>query len=173
MRTLFRSSGRPGCFRKISRRPAQDSKNISPDALVSFVEASYHKLLILVALVAAVGSPALPQSQNNNTQDEPLKLSTQLVVVDAQVLSKKTGTPVNGLSERDFTIYEEGVKQQITHFSRDRLPLSIVLLLDVSASVMPVVEQVRNSGLKALNELKPGDEVALMAFGVWATVLFT
>ena len=135
------------------------------------MEAGYHKLLALVALVAAVGSPAFPQSQNSNTQDEPLKLSTQLVVVDAQVLSKKTGTPVNGLSERDFTIYEEGVKQQITHFSRDRLPLSIVLLLDVSASVMPVVEQVRNSGLRALNELKPGDEVALMAFGAWATVL--
>lgn len=100
-----------------------------------------------------------------------MKLSTQLVVVDAQVLRKKTGTPVNGLTERDFVLYEEGVKQQITHFSQDKLPLSIVLLLDVSGSVMPAIDQVRDSGLKALNELKPGDEVALMAFGVWATVL--
>jgi VWFA-related protein len=99
-----------------------------------------------------------------------LKLSTQLVVVDAQVIGK-SGSPVNGLTQRDFVLYEEGVKQQITHFSQDRLPLSIVLLLDVSGSVMPVTDQVRESGLKALNELKPGDEVALMAFGVWATVL--
>jgi len=96
-----------------------------------------------------------------------LKLSTELVVVDAQVLSKKTGSPVNGLTERDFVLYEEGVKQRITHFSQDKLPLSILLLLDVSGSVMPAINQVRDSGLRALNELKPGDEVAVMAFGAW------
>lgn len=130
----------------------------------------HHKALLVPALVAALASPIHSQAQQRN-EDEPLKLSTQLVVVDAQVLSKKTGIPVNGLSERDFVLYEEGVKQQITHFSQDKLPLSIVLLLDVSGSVMPAIDQVRDSGLRALNELKPGDEVALMAFGAWATVL--
>jgi len=115
--------------------------------------------------------PIHSHAQQRNEQDEPLKLSAELVVVDAQVLSKKTGTPVNGLTERDFVLYEEGVKQRITHFSQDKLPLSIVLLLDVSGSVMPAINQVRDSGLRALNELKPGDEVAVMAFGAWATVL--
>jgi Ca-activated chloride channel homolog len=130
----------------------------------------HQKALLLLALVAAVASPIHSQTQKRN-DDEPLKLSTQLVVVDAQVLTKKTGIPVNGLSERDFALYEEGVKQQITHFSQDKLPLSIVLLLDISGSVMPAIDQVRDSGLRALNELKPGDEVALMAFGAWASVL--
>jgi len=130
----------------------------------------HHKALLLPALVAALAAPIYSQAQRQN-EDEPLKLSTQLVVVDAQVLSKKTSIPVKGLSERDFVLYEEGVKQQITHFSQDKLPLSIVLLLDVSGSVIPVIDQVRDSGLKALYELKPGDEVALMAFGVWATVV--
>jgi VWFA-related protein len=131
-----------------------------------------HKAFLLIALVAVAGSPGFPQSQKKGSDpDEPLKLSTQLVVVDAQILNKRTGLPVNGLSERDFVVYEEGVKQQVTHFSQDRLPLSIVLLLDVSASVALAIDQVRDSGLRALNELKPGDEVALMAFGAWATVL--
>jgi VWFA-related protein len=131
----------------------------------------HHKALLLLALVAAIASPIHSQTQERTEQDEPLKLSTELVVVDAQVLSKKTGTPVNGLTGRDFVLYEEGVRQQITHFSQDKLPLSIVLLLDVSGSVMPAINQVRDSGLRALNELKPGDEVAVMAFGAWATVL--
>jgi VWFA-related protein len=114
---------------------------------------------------------SLSQSQAQEQQEEALKLSTQLVVADVQVLNKKTGVPVRGLTERDFLVYEDGVKQQLTHFSKDSLPLSIVLLLDVSGSVMPVIDSVRDSGLKALNELKPGDEVALMAFGVWTSVL--
>ena len=111
------------------------------------------------------------QSQAQDKQDEPLKISTQLVVIDAQVLNKKTGLPVRGLGERDFLISEDGTKQQLTHFSQDSLPLSIVLLLDVSGSVMPTIDSVRESGLKALNQLKAGDEVSLMAFGVWTTVL--
>lgn len=130
-----------------------------------------HKVSRFVVLAALLGSPGFSTAQKTTEQDEPLRLSTQLVVVDAQVLSKKTGIPVNGLTELDFVLVEEGVKQLITHFSRDRLALSIVLLLDVSGSVTEVIDQVRDSGLRALNELKPGDEVALMAFGAWATVI--
>lgn len=131
----------------------------------------HHKALLLAALVSAAVTPVFPSAQKGKEPDEPLKLSTQLVVVDAQILNKRTGLPVNGLSERDFVVYEQGIKQQISHFSQDTLPLSIVLLLDVSASVMPAIDRVRDSGLRALNELNPGDEVALMAFGAWATVL--
>jgi VWFA-related protein len=128
-----------------------------------------HQTLLLLTVSAFLLS--LSQSQAQEQQEEALKLSTQLVVADVQVLNKKTGVPVRGLTERDFLVYEDGVKQQLTHFSKDSLPLSIVLLLDVSGSVMPVIDSVRDSGLKALNELKPGDEVALMAFGVWTSVL--
>jgi hypothetical protein len=119
----------------------------------------HHKALLLVGLVAALGTPVFPNPQKGNEPDEPLTLSTQLVVVDAQILNKRTALPVNGLSERDFVVYEEGIKQQISHFSQDKLPLSIVLLLDVSGSVMPAIDRVRDSGLRALNELKPGDRL--------------
>jgi len=131
----------------------------------------HHKALLLLAAAPALVSWTYIQGPKHEAQDEPLKLSTQLVVVDAQVISKKTGAPVNGLTEHDFALYEEGVKQQITHFSKDTLPLSIVLLLDVSGSVTAAIREVRDSGLRALNELKPGDEIAVMAFGAWATVL--
>jgi VWFA-related protein len=114
---------------------------------------------------------AVSQSQQPGATEETIKLHTDLVVVDAQVLNRKTGVVVNGLAREHFTLFEDGVKQQVTHFSQDKLPLSIVLLLDVSGSVQPVIDQIRDQGLNALNELKPGDEVALMAFGTWATLL--
>jgi VWFA-related protein len=130
-----------------------------------------HKAIIQLTLVAAVVSSLHSQAQQQREQDELLRLSTELVVVDAQVLSKKTGTPINGLKQQDFVLYEEGVRQPISHFSQDKLSLSIVLLLDVSGSVMPVINQVRESGIRALSQLKTDDEVAVMAFGVWASVL--
>jgi VWFA-related protein len=130
-----------------------------------------YSIFLVFALLVATTPSVTWQLQQPGATDEPIKLSTQLVVVDAQVLNKKTGAVVNGLAREYFTLYEDGVKQQITHFSQDKLPLSIVLLLDVSGSVQPVIDQVRDQGLRALNELKPGDEVALMAFGMWPTLL--
>ncbi|MGI8835393.1 MAG: VWA domain-containing protein [Pyrinomonadaceae bacterium] len=52
----------------------------------------------------------------------------------------------------------------MSYFSKDELPLSIILLLDVSRSVRPIIHQIRDGALNALNRLKPEDQVAVMAF---------
>lgn len=93
-----------------------------------------------------------------------IKINTDLVVLDAQILRKKDGLVVSSLRQSDFALFEDGIKQEITHFSQDKLPLSILLLLDLSASVKPVIEEIRNGALQALRQLRPEDEVALMAF---------
>ena len=63
-----------------------------------------------------------------------IKVSTDLVVFDAQVIDKKSKRVIGDLTKDDFEIYEGGVKQQVSYFSRDELPLSIMLLLDVSGA---------------------------------------
>jgi VWFA-related protein len=119
-----------------------------------------------MALASFVGA----QTEQKKLEDV-IKLKSELVVVDVQALSHKTGRVINGLKKEDFTVTEDGVKQHIESFSQDKLPLSIVLLLDVSGSVSPVIEQVREQGLNTLQQLKPEDEVAVMAFGSFTTVL--
>jgi len=126
--------------------------------------------LLPLFLVAGLTLSARPQSQRQSAPEEPLRLTAELVVTDAQVLSKKTGLVVNGLALENFSLYEDGVKQRITHFSQDKLPLSIVLLLDVSGSVFPTIDRVRDEGLRALRQLKPDDEIAIIVFGLWAKV---
>jgi VWFA-related protein len=93
-----------------------------------------------------------------------IKVNTELVVFDAQVIDKKTHRVFGGLSQHDFEIYEENVKQPIVYFSQDQLPLSVLLLLDISRSVTPIIEQVGAGANDALQRLKPEDEVAVMAF---------
>jgi VWFA-related protein len=97
-------------------------------------------------------------------QQEIIRLNTDLVVIDAQVLKRKSGEIIKGLSAADFELYEDGIKQQITHFSHDQLPLSVMLLIDLSGSVSPVLNEIRDGALVALNRLKENDEVAVMAF---------
>ncbi len=63
-------------------------------------------------------------------QDEPpvFSATSELVVVDVQVLYIKSSTPAPALQAGDFQVSEEGVPQQILKFSRDEFPLSVVLL---------------------------------------------
>jgi Ca-activated chloride channel family protein len=110
---------------------------------------------------SAVWSPSRAQEKD---PVDVVKVSTDLVVFDAQVIDKKTKRVIGDLTRDDFELYERGVKQQISFFSRDELPLSIILLLDVSGSVRPILHQIRDGALNALQHLKAEDEVAVMAF---------
>ncbi len=96
--------------------------------------------------------------------NDVIKVNTDLVIFDAQVIDKKTRKVFGGLGQKDFEIYEENVKQPIVYFSQDQLPLSVLLLLDISRSVTPIIEQVGAGAHDALQRLKPEDEVAVMAF---------
>src|SRR5215470_5079406 len=113
-----------------------------------------------IAALTVVAQSLYPAPGQKSSDDQVIKLKSDLVVVDIQVLNRKTGRPVNVLAKEDFTLEEDGVKQYIETFSQDKLPLSIVLLLDVSGSVQPVIDQVAAHGIEALGQLKPSDEVA-------------
>jgi VWFA-related protein len=98
------------------------------------------------------------------TRDESIRLAVDLVVLDALVVAQKTARIVGNLKQEDLSLFEDGVRQEITHFSQDTLPLSVILLIDRGGCLDPFSEKMRRATLEALRRLKPGDEVALMSF---------
>lgn len=112
--------------------------------------------------LALLATARLARSQQSDPEDV-VRVNTELVVFDAQVIDRKKRL-VSDLTKDDFELSDRGVKQQITYFTRDELPLSIILLLDVSRSVRPILHEIRDGALHALRRLKPSDQVAVMAF---------
>ncbi|HJQ32187.1 MAG TPA: VWA domain-containing protein [Pyrinomonadaceae bacterium] len=96
--------------------------------------------------------------------EEVIKTDVDLVVFDALVLQKKTGRVVGGLKREDFALTEDGVAQQITHFSQNSLPLSVILLIDRGGCLDPFGENVRRAARDAISHLKESDELAVMAY---------
>jgi Ca-activated chloride channel family protein len=111
------------------------------------------------------------QEQQTSGDVPVVRVNVQLVQVDAQVLEKKTGSPVGGLSKEDFQLLEDGKEQRIAEASRDQLPLSVVLLFDLTFSVQPVLKPLAARALEALQHLKPEDEVAVMVYAASAELL--
>ncbi|HEX6731206.1 MAG TPA: VWA domain-containing protein [Pyrinomonadaceae bacterium] len=117
----------------------------------------------LALIICLAVAPCLAQQP---ATDDVVRINTDLVVLDALVIDKKTGQPVRDLKATDFELLVDDKRQDITYFSEDQLPLSVLLLLDVSNSVVPFIEQVGQSARSALERLKPQDEVAVMAFAI-------
>ena len=120
-------------------------------------------LALLFILSLCASAPAVSQSQDPSQSVDPIRISTDLVVVDALVTNQQTGRVIGALRADDFQLYEDKVKQTITHFSQDRLPLALVLTFDVGGS-LPEEMLLKKELLAALRGLKPEDEVAVMAF---------
>jgi VWFA-related protein len=99
------------------------------------------------------------------------RTTSQLVLLDVQVLQAKTKTSTGGLEAKDFEVYENGARQEISVFGRERFPLSIVLLFDLSPSVRGVLRRLADSAQIALQHLRPEDEVAVMAYSASAQLV--
>ncbi|HVT60269.1 MAG TPA: VWA domain-containing protein [Thermoanaerobaculia bacterium] len=100
-------------------------------------------------------------SPDNNIEN----LNVQFVELYTSVLDRR-GRPVAGLAQKDFTVFEDGVKQSVARFERvTDLPIHAAVVLDTSASMEKSLETSRDAALRFLQEaIKPKDRAAIITF---------
>ncbi|HEY2497963.1 MAG TPA: VWA domain-containing protein [Candidatus Angelobacter sp.] len=125
----------------------------------------------LIVLSLELSFSNVLSAQAPEAQTQTFRVDVRVVLVDAQVLSKKTRRSARELKQEDFEVYEDKVRQQVSSFSQNTLPLSVVLLFDLTDSVRPVLKSLGEGALEALQHLKPEDEVAVMAYAASAQIL--
>jgi len=117
-------------------------------------------------------APPLPKDFK---QEPPIKLSTQVVNVDVTVVDKKSGRLYTNLTKKNFTIYEDGVKQETTNFASGEGPMTAVLLLENnyrnrrwSNYYDPTFAQeiFQSAATFVQGFVKPDDHVALVTFSM-------
>jgi Ca-activated chloride channel family protein len=122
-------------------------------------------LIFFVAV--ACQRPLLAQDQDQSQNQSTLRVSVNLVLLDATVKTKN-GRVMADLKKDDFEIREDGVAQKLEIFGRDELPLEVALVLDLSDSIGPFMGPLREAATTALGALKPEDQVALFTFATEA-----
>ena len=82
----------------------------------------------------------------------------------APIVTDRKGEYIYGLGQGDFSVIDDGVRQQIETFESSDSPLSAILVLDTSASMRPKLEDATRAARAFVAALKPDDEVGLYTF---------
>src|SRR3982751_4975231 len=95
--------------------------------------------------------------------DDPIKVESSIVRLNVGVVDVR-GRSITTLDRRDFAVYEDGVKQQVTRFETTAAPFSVVMLLDMSGSTKSFRQNIQFSALRFLDALGPDDRIAVIEF---------
>lgn len=96
---------------------------------------------------------ALPPKSGESPKTSPppdavqsIRVRTSEVTAPVTVRNK-SGELVLSLTRKDFRLYDDGVRQNITHFDLGGQPFDIVLVVETSSRVQPLLPAVRQSGV--------------------------
>ncbi len=141
---------------------------------------------VAVALVVATTSPhaAAPQqsqpqqAQPPATQGAPGPTGQQpsfragIEVVSLNVIvTAPGGKYVTDLAQDDFSVFEDGVKQDVTFFNKTNLPIALALLLDTSASMDVKLAAAQEAAIGFAKRLRPQDLGEVIDFDSRVVVL--
>jgi Ca-activated chloride channel homolog len=110
----------------------------------------------LLLAIAAAQEPAKPQ-------ESVFRSATRTVAVYATV-SDAQGRLVSDLTREDFEVYDEGRLQTVTLFENGSQPITVILLLDRSGSMVGRFNLVRSAAEQFVAVLRPGDKARIGSF---------
>ena len=119
----------------------------------------------LACVVAALAAAQLLAQQPPERDNRLFQSGIEITGITATV-TDHDGHPVTDLPREAFEVYEDGVRQTVTQFTRERVPIGLGVLLDISDSMFGKrIDDARAAVNTFLFELlDPADEFFVMAF---------
>jgi VWFA-related protein len=111
-------------------------------------------------------------AQTNQPEKAPevtFRVGADLVLLNVSVFDPSWKV-IKGLPQSAFSVQENGVKQEISVFRQEDVPVSIGLIVDNSASMRDKRERVASAALAMIKASNPDDEVFLVNFSDEPTI---
>lgn len=111
------------------------------------------------------GTPARPSATPEEvSEDDVIRVDTELVTVNVSVVDRGTSRGVNNLIKDNFHLYEDNARQNILHFESSSAPFNLVLLIDLSGSTAKVVELIKSAASHFVDAARPFDRIGVITF---------
>ena len=115
--------------------------------------------LTLFLVIASLSIVAVGQVED----DTVIAVDSSMVVMNATITDRNNSN-VAGLKKEQFSIFEDGVQQQIVFFEAEETPFAAVILLDSSGSMEERISLARAAAIRFLDGLRATDSAAIYRF---------
>jgi Ca-activated chloride channel homolog len=124
------------------------------------------RIAAAVAIAAAAGLVGHAQQQPS------FRTGVEVVSLNVTV-TEGPSRYVTDLEAPNFSVFEDGVKQEVTFFTRAHLPIALSLLIDTSASMESRLETAQEAAVGFARTLRAQDLAEVVDFDSRATILQT
>ena len=100
--------------------------------------------IALLSLAVKAQEPARPPGARE--EEFRVRVRVELVTIPVTIFDRN-GEFVYGLTRDDFQVWDKGVPQRISQFAFESPPISLVLLLNTSKRLKPLLDRVRASAI--------------------------
>ena len=119
-----------------------------------------------------VSGPASQAQAPPRATPRPPVFGTGIEVINLNVsITDARGRYVTDLTKNDFAVFEDGVRQELSIFNHEDIPISLVLMIDTSASMDEKLPTARAAAIRFVGTLRPQDNAQIMQFNDRTTIL--
>jgi Ca-activated chloride channel homolog len=123
-------------------------------------------ILAMTPRIAAEDGPSGPEPTGRST----FKSGVDVVALSVTVLDPQARL-LAGLSREKFSVFEDGIRQDIAYFETSEVPLDLALLLDTSVSMEPKLAFVQKAAAGFVDALRDTDRAAVYGFSSYVRPL--
>jgi Ca-activated chloride channel family protein len=121
--------------------------------------------------VQQVPAPQPPGTPEQPPADQPtFRAGVEVVSLNVTV-TERDGRFVSGLPQEAFSVFEDGVKQEVIFFSGTQLPTALGLLVDTSASMNDKLPVAQQAAIGFIERMRADDVLTIVDFDSRAEIL--
>lgn len=117
-----------------------------------------------VALLAALGARLPSASAQAPPSGQRPSFRAGVEVVSLNVTVVESNRYVTNLEPEEFSVFEDGAKQELMFFNRTNLPIALALLIDTSASMEDKLTTAQEAAIGFARRLRPQDLAEVIDF---------
>ena len=124
----------------------------------------------LPVLAAAAVALRIAAAQAPQPPQVPFRTGVDLVSLNVTV-TDSSARYITDLTQDEFNVFEDGVKQDVTFFNRTNLPIALALLIDTSASMESKLPTAQEAAVGFAKRLRAQDLAEVIDFDSRVVVL--
>jgi VWFA-related protein len=124
------------------------------------------------AVISLLFLAAGVRAQEPRPTQRPPTFEVGIEVINLNIsVTDGRGHYITDLGSKDFSVYEDGVKQELSLFNHENLPISLALMIDTSASMDEKLAIAQAAATRFVKTLRSQDLASVTQFNDRATVL--